>query len=110
MRIHHLQHVHFEGLGSIASFLNANGHMMSSTHLYNNDPLPHINDFDALIIMGGPMGVSDEQEFPYLSDEKKLIGKAIESGKIVMGICLGAQLIADVLGAGVTKNTHREIG
>jgi GMP synthase-like glutamine amidotransferase len=60
--------------------------------------------------MGGPMGVHDDERYPYLAEEKTVIKKAVESGKIVMGICLGAQLIAHVLGAGVSKNTHREIG
>ena len=110
MRIHHLQHVPFEGLGSIEPVLTEKGHQLSSTHLYNNQVLPSVNDIDWLIVMGGPMNIYEEKRYPWLSAEKRLINEAINSGKIVLGICLGAQLIADVLGAKVYKNKHREIG
>jgi GMP synthase-like glutamine amidotransferase len=60
--------------------------------------------------MGGPMGIYDEKIYPWLYEEKKIIKTAINSGKIVLGICLGAQLIADALGAKVYKNQYREIG
>ncbi len=110
MRIHHLQHVPFEGLGSMESFLKMRGHQLSSTHLYREQALPDVRNLDWLIIMGGPMGVYDMAEYPWLAAEKTMIHEAIASGKIVLGICLGAQLIADVLGADVVKNKYREIG
>lgn len=110
MKIHHLQHVPFEDLGSIAPVLKAKGHQLSSTHLYKNHPLPDVGGFDWLIVMGGPMSIYDHQAYPWLTPEKKLITDAIDSGKIVLGICLGAQLIAEALGAEVYKNEHREIG
>lgn len=110
MRVHHLQHVPFEGLGSIESVLKKNGHTMSSSHLYKGDNLPSVNDLDLLIVMGGPMSVSDENIYPWLKAEKQFIKEAIKSGKKVLGICLGAQLIAEVLGAEVHKNKYREIG
>jgi GMP synthase-like glutamine amidotransferase len=110
MRIHHLQHVPFEGLGSIEAVLKDKGHLLSSTHLYKSHALPDVNSFDWLIIMGGPMGIYEYDQFTWLKEEKSFIGKVIESGKIVLGICLGAQIIADVLGAKVYKNRHKEIG
>lgn len=110
MRIHHLQHVPFEGLGSIEAVLSAKGHPHTATHLYRNEPLPEVDAFDLLIVMGGPMGVYDEGEHPFLEAEKRLIREAIARGKKLLGICLGAQLIADALGAKVTRNAHREIG
>lgn len=110
MRIHHLQHVSFEGLGTIESYFLRRGHQLSSTHLYMGHSLPSINEFDWLIVMGGPMGVYDEIKFPWLTEEKRFIQKSIRSGKVVLGICLGAQLIADVLGAKVFKNEYHEIG
>ena len=110
MNVHHLQHVSFENLGSIESVLREKGHHLSSTHLYKNDPLPAVDDIDWLIVMGGPMGIYDEKAFPWLTSEKKFINDAINYGKIVLGICLGAQLIADALGVKVYKNRHREIG
>ncbi len=110
MRVHYLQHVAFEGLGSIADCLKTPAHTLTSTHVYKNDPLPSPENFELLIIMGGPMGVHDEAAFPWLKAEKKLIKDAIEAHKAVLGICLGAQLVADVLGAKVYKNTAKEIG
>jgi GMP synthase-like glutamine amidotransferase len=102
--------VPFEGLGCMKPYFINKGHQLSSTHLYLNEPLPQLHNFDWLIVMGGPMGVSDELHYPWLSKEKSLIKSSIESGKIVLGICLGAQFIADALGSKVYKNSHREIG
>ncbi len=110
IRIHYLQHVSFEGLGSIEPSVKEKGHQLSSTHLYKNPVFPEINAFDWLIIMGGPMGVYDEDRYPWLKPEKRFIEKAIAGEKIILGICLGAQLIADVLGVKVYKNAYKEIG
>lgn len=110
MRVHYLQHVAFETPGSILPYLHDKGAEIRASHLYNNDDLPNVNDFDLLIVMGGPMGIYDHDEYPWLEPEKALIKSAIESGKKVLGICLGAQLIADVMDASVSKNSHREIG
>lgn len=110
MNVHYLQHVPFEGLGSMKAWLINQGHNITVTHLYNNEELPPINNVDWLIVMGGPMGVEDQAIYPWLTKEKTYIKQAIDQGKIVLGICLGAQLIADVLGAHVIKNSFREIG
>ena len=110
MRILHLQHVPFEGLGTMESYFIDRGHQLSSTHFYLGNPLPSVAEFDWLIVMGGPMGVYDEIEFPWLKAEKSFIRASIDSGKIVLGICLGAQLIASAQGARVFKNPYREIG
>ena len=110
MRIHYLQHVPFEGIGSMESYFISYGHQLSSTHLYLDQPFPKLHDFDWLIVMGGPMGVGDELQYSWMSKEKSFIKSSIESGKIVLGICLGAQLIAEVLGAKVYKSSDREIG
>lgn len=110
MRVHYLQHVPFEGIGSIEKFLIEKGHDLTCTKLYEKEELPPVHDFDWLIVMGGPMGVHDEQIYPWLKLEKKFIKEAIFSGKTVLGICLGAQLIAHSLGARVYKNKYREIG
>lgn len=110
MRIHYLQHVAFEGLGSMERELLDSGHVLSRTRLYAGDALPAQSGFDALIVMGGPMGVCDEATLPWLISEKHFIKAAIDAGKRVLGICLGAQLLAEVLGAQVCKNAFREIG
>ncbi len=110
MRIHSLQHVPFEDIGSLAKDVITKGHKLTTTHWYKGDSAPELNSFDVLIVMGGPMGVYDDDIYPWLAEEKALIAAAITAGKKVMGICLGAQLIACVLGAKVTRNAHREIG
>ena len=110
MNITVLQHVPFEGPASIVDWANSRGHRLNYCNLYNGDVLPHVDDVSVLLILGGPMGVQDEMEFPWLFAEKAFIRSAIDSGKKILGICLGAQLIADVLGAPVTQHTHREIG
>lgn len=108
--IHYLQHVPFERLGSIADWANERGHTVSVTRLYADEPLPAHDAFDWLIVMGGPMGVHDDDTVPWLVREKRFIEQAIGQGKTVLGICLGAQIIAHVLGAKVYKNQHKEIG
>ena len=110
MNIHYLQHVPFEGLGSMQQQLQLAGHHIQSTQLYAGQALPEISEVDWLIVMGGPMGIYDENQYPWLVAEKQFIRACIDAGKLVLGVCLGAQLIADVLGAAVTANPHREIG
>lgn len=110
LRIHVFQHVDFEGIGCVQDWINTHGHRLTLTPFYKNSDLPQVTDIDWLIIMGGPMSIHDENQYPWLVTEKQFIKKAIESGKTVVGFCLGAQLIAAVLGAQVFKNTEKEIG
>ncbi|MCZ7392027.1 MAG: type 1 glutamine amidotransferase [Candidatus Methanoperedens sp.] len=110
MRIHSLQHEPFEGLANIEVWANNKGHTISRTLLFNNEELPDIDDFDWLIIMGGSMNIYEEDKYPWLVQEKKFIADAIARKKLVLGVCLGAQLIADVLDGKVSRNNYREIG
>lgn len=110
MVLHYLQHVSFEGLGCIEHWAKRPGNQLTATRFYEDSKMPFVDWFDMLIVMGGPMSVTEEKKYPWLKDEKKLIEKAIQKGKKVVGVCLGAQLIADVLGAKVYPNTFREIG
>jgi len=110
MKIHYIQHVEFETPANILKWANEKGHEITGTHLYKGENLPDLDQFDFLVVMGGPMGIYDEEEYPWLKKEKEFIKKAIENDKLVLGICLGAQLIADVLGAKVYKNKEKEIG
>ena len=110
MNIHCLQHVPFEGPAGIESWAAARGHRIAATHLHADDPLPDLNRFDWLVVMGGPMNIYEEDRFPWLAAEKRFIKSAIEAGKVALGVCLGAQLIADVLGGPVHKNALKEIG
>ncbi len=110
MRVHYIQHVPFEGLGYIETWLKEENHTISSTTAWNKPVFPAMDDFDVLIIMGGPMSVYDDHQYCWLADEKKFIFDAIRAEKKIMGICLGAQLLACVLGATIYTNKHKEIG
>jgi len=110
LRIHALQHVAFEGLGHIGPWSTARGHQLAITRLYAGEVLPPVHDFDRLIVMGGPMNIYQEDDYPWLRSEKGLIRQAIAAGKSVVGICLGAQLLADALGSPVFAGTEKEIG
>jgi GMP synthase-like glutamine amidotransferase len=110
MRAHYLQHVPFEGLGSMQPWLEDAGYRIGVTRLFAADPFPPIAELDLLIVMGGPMSVNDEGQFPWLIEEKAFIRAAIEAGVAVLGVCLGAQLIANAFGARVYPNSVQEIG
>ena len=110
LSIHALTHVPFEGLGCIEQWIHSNNHLLTHTHLYEDHHFPEVTEIDWLIIMGGPMGVYDDVEYPWLAEEKIFIRQAIDAGKTIIGICLGAQLIAEALGARVYPNDQKEIG
>ena len=110
MRIHWIQHVAFEGLGCIGPWLEQNGHEVTCSRLWAGEEFPMSGNIDGLVVMGGPMGVYDEAIYPWLAAEKSFIKQMIDQEKPVLGICLGAQLIAEVLGSKVWKNDHKEIG
>ncbi len=109
-RIHYFQHVPFENLGAIETWATNQGHAVSATQYYLGQSSPSMEELDWLIVMGGPMGVDDDDIYPWLAAEKQAIENALDAGKVVLGICLGAQLIAQVLGANVEPNAHKEIG
>jgi GMP synthase (glutamine-hydrolysing) len=110
VHLHYLQHVPFEGLGSIESWAQAAEFRISATRLYAHDLLPAVDEIDWLFVMGGPMNIYEDIQHPWLKQEKEFISRVIAQGKLVLGICLGAQLIADVLGAKVYANLCKEIG
>lgn len=110
MKFHFLQHVPFEGPGYIDSYAREFNVETSFTRLYQKEILPDGQDIDLLIILGGPMSVHDTVEYPWLLSEKEFVRQFIKNGGKVLGICLGAQIIAEVLGGKVTKNDQKEIG
>lgn len=109
-RLHYLRHVPFEGPGNIAKWAESRGYSLTGTHLDQNDPLPGLDSFDWLVVLGGPMNVAQEADYPWLVAEKAFILSAIDRGKTVLGVCLGAQLIASVLGGVVYPGPAKEIG
>lgn len=110
MHVHVLQHVPFEGLGSIEAWLQQRNMSISYTRLYESDNFPPLSGIDLIIALGGPMSVNDEAALPWLRAEKRFIADAIADNKAVLGICLGSQLIANALGARVYPAAEKEIG
>ena len=108
MRLLVLQHVPFEGPARIIGWADAYGHTIIRLHTYQGCQFPTLDSFDALVLMGGPMGANDT--LPWLRAETAFVERAIAAGKKVLGICLGAQIIANILGARVYAQAEREIG
>ena len=105
-----IQHVPFEGPGSIATVAAQRGTPLAVRHPYLGEPLPACRELCGLVVMGGPMGVSDTDSHPYLRDELALIAASVAAGLPVLGVCLGAQLLAAALGARVHRGPQLEIG
>jgi GMP synthase-like glutamine amidotransferase len=110
LKVHCFQHVPFEALGNIGDWTEDRGLPITTTQFFRSTVLPDPASVDFLIIMGGPMSVDDEEEYPWLPVEKRFVRNVIDLGKSVLGICLGAQIIAEVLGGRVYPNDDREIG
>lgn len=105
------QHVPFEPLGTLDPLLKEHGFRIRYVN-FSRDPSqrPRVAGYDALIVLGGPMNVDETAEYPNLATELGLIGEALERGRHVLGICLGAQLLAKALGGSVAANGAHEIG
>jgi GMP synthase-like glutamine amidotransferase len=110
MNVTVFQHAPFEGLGSIAQWLDLHDATAQVIRLYDGDPVPPGAEIEFLIVMGGPMSVNDEQALPWLVPEKETIRDAVRRKIPVLGVCLGSQLIANALGARVYANAVKEIG
>jgi len=110
MRIHCLQHVPFEGPAAVSDWAAKRGVALAVTELFAKEALPGPEDFDWLLILGGPMSVHDTERHPFLESELALVRAAVEAGRGVLGLCLGGQLIARALGGAVARAPEREIG
>lgn len=104
-----LQHVPHEGPGLIAKWAKENRHQLR-IHCLFNEKMQLPTDSEFLIVLGGPMGVNDSAEFPWLIEERNLIKQLIDQGKAVFGVCLGAQQIAATLGSHISINDEKEVG
>ena len=114
MRIHFLMHESFEAPGAMETWAQEHGHTVTYTRFYQNDKLPqNIDSIDYLIVMGGPQcPATTETECPHFHAkvEIEFIKKAIAEDKFLLGVCLGAQLIGEALGAKFDHSPNREIG
>jgi len=111
MRLHLLEHDPFDlSRTNITIWAKNSGYSIAHTYLCNDEALPDIEDFDWLFIMGGSPHAWEEDAYPWLQDEKKFIDESLDCDKIILGICFGAQLLAETLGGEVFANPHQEIG
>lgn len=110
MQIHTIIHAPFEKAGIIESWAISNGHPLSFTHTYKGEQLPDVSKIDFLVVMGGPQSPIELNKYPYLRDEIILTKQAIAQNKIVLGICLGAQIITESLGAKTERSPNKEVG
>jgi GMP synthase (glutamine-hydrolysing) len=106
-----LQHVAPEGPGLVERALAARGIGVAVTRPDLGDPVPaDLEDAAGLLVMGGPMGVYESDRYPFLNEEERLVQLALAAGVPLLGVCLGSQLLAHVLGARVAKGPRKEIG
>lgn len=110
MRVLILQHIGCEPPGEYEDVLRERGALLHRVELDEGEPLPSQGSFDAIVAMGGPMSVNDEDALPWLRDEKALIADAVRSGIPYWGACLGVQLLAASLGARVYAGAAPEVG
>jgi len=104
-----IQNIASEGPGTIEDFLRANSIPYRVVEPYRED-LPPVDEFKILIMLGGPMSVNEAGIYPYITTEKGLVREFVEKGKKVFGVCLGAQIMASALGAGVYPGPEKELG
>jgi len=110
MRALVLQHIACEPPGAFAEVMRERGWSTVTCEIDETRSAPEAGEFDAIVAMGGPMSVNDEQELPWLVDEKRLIGAAVRAGVPYFGTCLGVQLLASSLGARVYAGSTPEVG
>lgn len=99
-----------ERAGNLRKFLSEKGLNVKEFHLYKGEMPQDIHSYNAFILMGGPMSVKDEKQYPFLKKEKMFVENWLKSDKPLLGICLGAQLIAEITNARVYKAPVAEIG
>jgi GMP synthase-like glutamine amidotransferase len=109
MRVHVIEHVPFEGPGMIAEWAATRGHELTES-LALTEEFPALDELGVLVIMGGPMDADDEVASPWLAAEKAYLRSALDAGLPVLGVCLGSQILAEVLGGKVVRMAGREIG
>lgn len=110
LRVHVLQHSNETPPGTVVEWLQARRHDFEVVKLHEGGSLPRLNETDWLIVLGGGMNVDDLHSHPWLADEKTFLKEAVAAKKTCLGLCLGGQLLAQVLGGSVRKHEHWEVG
>ena len=110
MRIHCVLHASSEGPAAIEHWAQAKGLEFATTKTYAGEQLPDTNEFDFLVVMGGPQSPLEIEKHPFLRDEIELVSRAVADHKVILGICLGSQIIAEALGAATQRSPEKEIG
>lgn len=110
MRVLLLKHFDFDDESAVTGWAEERGHDCTIIDPSIGGILSDMEPFDFLVVLGGPMSVYEEERYPWLAEEKKFILGAVRGGKAVLGICLGGQLLAEVLGGKVYRHEHKEIG
>jgi len=110
LKVHVIINDSYTTLDLIKEWLRKKKYSFTFTNAYRSEKFPSKLDFDLLIILGGTVGSYEEEKYPWLKEEKKYIKKSIENNKLILGICLGAQMIAEILGGKVYPHRHSEIG
>jgi len=105
-----MQHVHYEYPALIRRVARERGEEFLALHLYDDDPIPTVDEADGFIVMGGPMNAFEDEDYPWLPGVRSLLADALEAGKPVLGVCLGAQLLAAAAGAKITRGGSPEVG
>jgi len=105
-----LEHIGCESPAAYEDELRAHGVAPRRVRLHEGEELPDWREHQGIVAMGGPMGVHDEEQHPWLAAEKRLIGEAVRAGTPYWGVCLGAQLLAASLGARVSAGPAPEVG
>jgi len=104
------KNIETEGPGTIGDFLNEKNITCTVLELSKSADIPDAADFDTLLMMGGPMSVNEDDIYPYIKKEESLVRDFIARDKRVLGVCLGAQIMAKALGSRVYKGAEQEIG
>lgn len=110
MKILFVTHASFEQPGSIAAWAKTHDHETLEVKPYEGEALPAIDGYDMLVVMGGPQSPIEIETYPYLKDEIVLVSQALKQKKRIVGVCLGAQLITEALGAATERSPNKEIG